>query len=183
MASKPITNRIPRLPRRSVYYLAFCFAGIMCFLLAGLLPNQRQLEELDAEIGRLNQAIERQTRLYPVFQKALQAMQQKEQRLLPFPEKQGYPVSRLGEMPALFQRIAMESGLAYQEAVPDVSSLKKDTDRLRLHIVVKGDFIRFHDFLRRLGTLSYLEQIESILITAEGDRKEYGLQAWVWIQP
>ncbi len=182
MAWKTTSNRIPRLPKRSVQYLAFCFAGILIFFLAGLLPNQHQLATLDKEVERLKQAIQKQVVLYPVFQKALRTMQQREKKILPFPEKKRFPIARLGDLSSVFQNIAMESGLRCHEVVPDVNSLKTDAGHLRIRIVLRGDFIRFHDFLMRLGNLAYLEDIETITINSEGAMKEFGLQLWVWVE-
>ncbi len=182
MPTRPVDNRIPKLPRRTLAYTAFCFAGVLIFFIAGLLPNQHKIFLLDKDIERLHQDMKKQTMLIPVFQKVHQSMQGREKQALAFPKKEEYPIARLGDLPVILQSLAGESEMIFHSAIPDVNMLRNGLGRLRMHLSLGGDFIRFHDFLIHLGKLAYLDQIEAITISTENGVGKFGLQVLFWIE-
>lgn len=182
MTARPVDNRIPKLPRRSIAYMVFCLAGILIFFLAGLLPNQRQITALDREIERLNQELKKQAILFPAFQKVHQTMQRREKQILPFPEKKQLSIERMGDLPSMLQQMAAQSGLIYHKAVPELNTLKSGLGRLRIGLSLGGDLPHFNDFLIRLGNFAYLDEVETITVNSENAVKEFGLQLSFWIE-
>lgn len=183
MATKERERKLPELPRRSLMYIVLCLGGLLCFLTVGILPSQRAIGKLDQEITSLEKQLKEQELLFPVFQKFLSIIQQKREKSLPDPERKKLPREDIANLPDLFRQLGTQSELEYRETIPDINTLEKNSGRLRVSLLLKGDFFALQDFLVRLGTISYLDHIESIDVRSALGGKEYRLKIWLLTEP
>lgn len=166
-------------PRRNIIFFSLCAAGILIFVLLGILPYQRTLAASDRKIQDLRQRIDDQRNYAGLYQFLTKSTQQKDALVLPVPPKARLSRADMGKVPALIRTIAGKSRLNVDSIVPDVKALAPDSKHLSVTAVVSGRLSGFRTFLAGLGEIPYLEQIEEIHIRKIPDSKEYRVKMWL----
>ena len=167
------------LPTQSVIYFLVCGAGVIVFIFLIIIPNQNTSAELDQEIVKLNDQIEQQRILRPVFVSLLDRAKQKNPTVLPATKKGKLERGDISKISELLQDMAGRHDLKIQDIRTDVAEIMNNTGYMLMRIHTTGDFMNFREFLVDLGTIPALDQIEEIKIRAiEGDR-EYKLRIWL----
>ena len=179
MAVNERSNKFPELPRRSLIYIALCLGGLVCFVFVGIVPIHTALNRLDQEITGLNKQLREQEILFPVFQKFLAILQQKGEKALPAPDKNKLSREEIATLPELFRELGKQCTMEYRETIPDINTLKDGSGRLRVSLLMRGDFFSLQDFLVRLGAVSFLDHIESIDIRTAMGSKDFRLKIWL----
>lgn len=182
MAASVLQGKVPGLPRNSAVFIVVCLAGLLGFALFSLLPSQRALNEADARIRQLELALKKQEVLYPAFQRLYKVLTGKKEKQVSLAPDEPLKRSQIGALPSMIADIAAKSGLQYEQAVPDINSLRKQTDRLLVNVALQGDFFRFQEFLSGLGSLPYLDRIDRITIEAGPPVKSFQLRVWVTME-
>jgi hypothetical protein len=172
-------NILAILPTQSVIYFLICGAGVIVFIFLIIIPNQNMSAELDQEIDKLNDRIEQQRILRPVFDSLLERAKVKSTTDLPSTKKEKLTRGDINKISNLLQEMAGRQGLKVHDIKTDASEIMSGTGFMLMRVHVTGDFLKFREFLLDLGTIPSLEQIESIKIRAiEGDR-EYKMRIWL----
>ncbi len=172
-------SRLPKLPKRSFIYLLICIGGVLILFITGIYPNTKIQEELDAQIILLNNELDEQKILFPLFSDLMKTSRAKIENQLPFPGKAKLSRDDIGKIPSIFKETAHKSNLVFIGGIPDVNTLKDDSELLLVNVSVKGDFFGCRNFMVRLGEIPYLEKIETIQITAGRKFKEFKLRVWI----
>ena len=167
------------LPTQSLIYFLICGAGILVFVLLIIIPTQQTSAELDRDIEKLNARINEQRILKPVFDKLLKQVKKKGQTQLPVTQKVKLARGEINKISERLLEIARRYDLQLQDIQTDVNALENNAEYLLMHIHVRGDFIKFRDFLVYLGNIPSLEQIEEIDIRAIENSREYKLKIWL----
>ena len=168
-----------KFPKQSISYLLLSLAGILIFILAGILPNMSTMAELSARIVDTRSLLEEQQALSP-FQKTLQAKTvKKESEVLPLPARGVLEQARINTLPTVFGSAAKASGMSLASAIPNLTALTGDAQSLSVNVVLRGEFMNFRKFLIHLGGIPYVRQIEEIEIQQKPDTKEFKLKIWV----
>jgi hypothetical protein len=178
MAEMKITSYIPR---QSIIYLAFCLAGIIIFILAGILPNIWTMEELKKQAANVQFRLEEKQTLSPIQKSLHDRSMKKESDILPLPEKGKLARTEINTLPITLGTLAKMSGMSMTSAIPNISALTGDASALSVNVVLRGDFINFRKFLIQLGGNSSVQQIEEITLQQKPDGKEFRLKIWVAI--
>jgi hypothetical protein len=167
------------LPTQSLIYFLLCGAGIIVFIILINIPNHQISAGLDGEIEKLNDRIEQQKILRPVFDSLLERAKQKSPTNLPTTKNAELELTDINRVSDVLQELAGRHGLKIQEIRTDVNEMMNGTGYMLIRISATGDFMKFRGFMLDLGTIPSLEQIEELKIRAiEGDR-EYGLRLWL----
>lgn len=172
-------KRTVKFPKQSITYLLLCLTGILIFIFAGILPNNRTMAELSAKIADVQFRLEEQRSLSP-FQKALRdKSEKKESEVLPLPPKGVLAQDKINTLPVTFSAAARMSGMSLVSSIPNLTALTGDAQSLSVNVVLRGDFMNLRKFLIHLGGIPYVRQIEEIIIQQKPDSKEFRLKIWV----
>ena len=170
---------LPKLPLQTVRYIVIWVGGILGFILLAIFPSYRAIIATDRKIEMLQEKIEEQEALYPLFQELLKKSQRQTPSQLPFPKKAKLSREETGEISNFFQGLAQKNNFKVESIVPDVVSLTNGSGYLMLDATLKGGFLFFRRLLLQLGEIPYLEHIESIQIRTVGHDKEFRLKVWI----
>lgn len=162
--------------------MAVCLIGLICFLAVAVVPNQRELSSLDDRIEHLSLELRKQEVLSPVFKKLY--TQFKQRRKEPFPEvkKQPLPQQDIPDITRMLQDAASLSGLRFVAAAPDVNTLKKNSESMRVKFLVEGSFLKLQDLLVQLDTIPYIDRIDGITIESGGVTTTFRLITWFRVE-
>jgi hypothetical protein len=167
------------LPTQSLIYLLICGGGIIVFIFLIIIPNQNMSAELDQEIEKLNDRIEQQRILRPVFDSLLERAKKENPTELPATKKVKLERGDINKVSELLQEMAGRHDIKIQDIRTDAKEIMNNTGYLLMRLQATGDFMKFRDFLVDIGTIPALEQIEEIKIRAIETNREYKLRVWM----
>ena len=169
-------NILSILPTQSIIYCLICGVGIIAFVFLIILPSQKISAELDRDIQKVNDRIEEQRILRPVFESLLKQAKKEEPTKLPAAATFKLASGGINEITDLLREIALRHNLEMKNISTDVAALMKNTRNMMMRINLTGNFMQFRDFLLDLSAISALEQIEEIRIRAIEGTREYDLR-------
>lgn len=167
------------MPTQSLIFFLLCSAGIIIFIFLIIIPNQNMSAELDQEINKLNDRIEQQRILRPVFDSLLERAKKKNPNALPAAKQEKLDRADIQKVSDLLQDMAGHHDLKIKDIRTDVDEIMNNSGFMLLQIDATGDFMKFRDFLVDLGTIPSLEQIEHIDIRAIEKNREFKLRIWM----
>jgi hypothetical protein len=167
------------LPTQSLIYFLICGAGIIVFIFLIIIPTQKAAYELDRDIDNLEERIEEQRILKPVFDSLLTRVKKKNPTALPATKKVKLSRGDISKVSDTLLEMAQRRGLELRDIRTDVNALAEDTGYLQMRLDVTGDLMRFRDFLVDLGSIPSLEKIEEIQIRAIESSREFKLKLWM----
>ena len=172
-------NTLKLIHRRTVIIYLTCLAGLLFFIIAGIIPTQRYSAALDRKTRDLQFQIDEQKSLQPIYQALKAKSQTGTVSVLPTPERNKLSRDLISMVPSTFGRIAKNAAMDTLSVDPDVSSLANQPRYLLVHAVVRGDFFSFRKYLTGLGELPYFERIEEIEIQQNPDIMEFKMKIWL----
>ena len=172
-------NTLKLIHRRTVIIYLTCLAGLLFFIIAGIIPAQRYSAALDRKTRDLQFQIDEQKSLQPIYQSLKAKSQTGTVSVLPTPERNKLSRDLISMVPSTFGRIAKNAAMDTLSVDPDVSSLANQPRYLLVHAVVRGDFFSFRKYLTGLGELPYFERIEEIEIQQNPDIMEFKMKIWL----
>lgn len=164
---------------QSTRYMIICLVGILGFGMLAIFPSSRAIVATDRKIAALQEKIDEQKALYPLFQDLLKRSETELPSRLPFPEKTKLPREDTGDISDFFQDLALKNDFTVESIVPDMVSLTDGSGHLMLDVKLTGMFMNFRRLLLQLEEMPYLEHIETITIQTVGDAKEIRLKLWI----
>ncbi|CAB1061471.1 hypothetical protein D1BOALGB6SA_6244 [Olavius sp. associated proteobacterium Delta 1] len=167
------------LPTQSLIYSLVCGAGVIVFIFLIIVSNQNLSAELDQEIEKLNDRIEQQRILRPVFDSLLERAQQEKPTDLPATKIVKLDPGDISKVSELIQDMAGRHDLKIQNIRTDANEIMNNTGYMLMRVEATGDFMKFRDFLMDLATIPSLEQIEEIKIGAIEASRDYKLRIWM----
>lgn len=167
------------LPTQSLFYCLVCGAGVIVFVFLIIIPSQDISAELDKDIEKINDRIETQRILRPVFDNLLKRAKAEKSTELPSTPKIKLERGDIDNISKLLQEIARRHELKVQDIRTDVAEMMNNSGYMLMHLHLAGDFMKFRDFLVDLGTIPSLEQIEELNIRAIQAGREYKLRIWM----
>jgi hypothetical protein len=169
-------NILSILPTQSIIYCLICGAGLIAFIFMIIIPSQKTSAELDRDIQKVNDRIEEQRILRPVFESLLKRAKKEDPNELPAAPKFKLASGGINEITDFLREIARRNNLEMKDISTDVTALMIDTENMLMQINLTGNFMQFRDFLLDLSAISALEQIEEIKIRAIEGTREYTLR-------
>ena len=171
--------KISKLPTQNIAFFLMCLCLLLFFFLLVIYPQHISLADADLDIKKLQERIEEQKILYPVFKNLLKKAHLKDIEGLPFPKKTKLTRDETGKIVSIFRKITQKSNLTLKEITPNVDALISDSGHLKLNLIVKGEFLDLRNFMLQLGELPYLEHIERIQIRSVQDSKEISFNVFL----
>lgn len=148
------------------------FGGIiLAYLLLIIHPYEKTRTQLDDEIDDLKAQVKEQQVLAPILMDILKRTKIQVPEGLSFPEKTKIARDDTDKIPMVFQDIAQMSNLNLKRFKLDLKSFANDSGLLEVNIVLNGRLFHFQSFLKRLYEVSYVGNIERIIIrTVQGEK-------------
>lgn len=170
-------NILSILPAQSIRYCLICGAGIIAFIFLIIIPSQKTSAELDRQIKKEDERIEKQRILRPVFESLLKRAKQAEADTIEVPGTQEFKTAGVGinEITELLQKIARLHDLELKDINTDVAAMMKNSRKMMMRINLSGNFQNFRMFMLDLSAIPQLEEIEEIKIQAVEGTREYTL--------
>ena len=167
------------LPTQSLINLSLCGAGVILFVIFIIIPNHNIAAEMDQEIKELNDRIEQQRILRPVFESLLERAKTEHSIGLPSIELEKLDRSDLNSISNVIQDMAERNDLKIEDIRTDANEIMDNTGHMAMRLHLSGDFMKFREFLMDIGTIPSLENIEEIIIRAIEGNREYRLKIWL----
>lgn len=172
-------SQISRLPSNSIYYMLICAVLVLAFLLIGIYPSKKSLDNQSEEAARLNDQIEDQKILQPLYKGLLERVRSFDSADSKLPDKGRLAIDQVDQISSIIGGIANKCGFSLVEATPDVKTMSKDSKSLAVRVVMKGEFKSFRKVLLEFAGLSYVEHIEELQIQEGPEGKEFILKLWL----
>lgn len=158
-----------KIPKQSIIYIVICLSVTLIFILWGIMPSQRTLNELSMRIVETRQHIEEQKTLQSVYQALKQGTQKQGvqgqyTRVLPLPEKSASALVQMDQFMEAVKEISRMANVELVTLAPALSSLGGNSKTMIMETAVKGDFTSLRKFLIGLGGLSSVNRIEELQI-------------------
>ena len=169
-------NILSILPTQSIIYCLICGVGIIAFIFMIIIPSRNTSAELDRDIQKVNDQIEEQRILRPVFESLLKQAKKKDPTEMPAAPTFKLAGGGVDEITDLLREIALRNNLEMKDISTDVTALMKNNKNMTMRIDLAGKFMQFRDFLLDLSAISALEKIEAIRIRAIEGTREYDLR-------
>jgi len=163
----------------SFWYIVIYSGIIFLFVLVGIFPLYHYNSNLIENNKKLENQIKEQKELRPVYLTLLKAMQDKNVRVLPNPEKTTIPRVEAGKFQDNVRMIAGSAGLMMVSLKPDLSTSAASSAFLLHNVVLKGEFTNLRKMLIGLGAVPYLDRIEEINIQQNPDSMEFRMKIWI----
>ncbi len=156
----------------NLIYVIICLLGVVVFAMVGIYPNSVAMDTLEADIAELDQKVQAQELLFPVYQKLIKEVTQKIPSKLPLPEKSQRTQKDLGRINDMFSKLAKESDVVFSSASPDAVSYLEDTEHLTMNVNFNGDFFKMRKLLLSVCRLPYLGEIKEMRFeTDQGNKR------------
>jgi len=169
------------MPSFSVFNFFICGTGILAFILIAIFPYHVKLRGLEAQIGRIEERIEEQKNLLPLYVELIEESENAVAVPLSCPPLERLARRDIDRVAADLSAAAQENHILVENISPDVVSLTAPMGHLKVETMMRGPFDHFRNYLLSLGKIPYLERIERIRIRSlEGSEDlEYNLTAWM----
>ena len=156
----------------NLIYVIICLLGVVVFAMVGIYPNSVAMDSLEVDIAELDQKVQTQELLFPVYQKLIKEVTQKIPSKLPLPEKGQKTQNDLGRINDMFSKLAEESDVVFSSASPDAVSYLEDTEHLTMNVNFNGDFFKLRKLLLSVCSLPYLGEINEMRFeTDQGNKR------------
>lgn len=164
--------QIPKYMNRSLLLLLAGAMIILLFALVFIIPSQRAMANLEAEIGVTKFKIETQEKLGPLY-KGLTEKLNKIDKKAALPPTSPIARNKLGGFSGTISELAKKSKLVVLSVYPDTQS----GDSGAVYIAsIRGNFTDFRNFLVELGKLTYLEAVQEIHIHTVSGVREFNIK-------
>ncbi len=161
-----------KLDASNMIYLGVCLVGIIAFFFVGIYPNTHSLRDMDQEIETLNQEVQTQELLFPVYLKLLADLTHKVPTKLTVPQKEKISHNDLGHINEMFTKLAEESDVSFVSAIADASNYLDDMERLSMTATFSGDFFSLRQLILKICRLPYLVSIDEMQIETLENAKQ-----------
>ena len=168
-----------KMPTRNMMLIILLGAGLLAFFLLSIFPNYIAYSNIDSDINQLKNEIERQKILSPIFKDLSEKAQIDEPDNLPFPKTAKLSKDETSKISSVIQKIIRDNEYELESIVTDVSSLMSGYGILKMSIQMQGDFMNLRNIILQLGSLPYLDHIESIQINNHHEINQVRLEIWI----
>jgi hypothetical protein len=171
-------------PERRLFFIVVCLGGILGFYLLSILPHQQAAEQLSLQIDSLQDRIDEQKLLAPMYTRFTQLLgdtQPANLGDLPFPEPERLKPEQVAGIEPLFRHLAEQSRLQVRHVGADLNSMLNETGELKLSLEFSGEFNNLRGFMLKLGELPYLTHVERIDVRRENGAQGLHMEMDIWL--
>jgi len=168
-----------KLPTRNVIVISVLGGGVLLFILLSIFPNYLAYSNINHEISSLQNQIEEQKLLSPIFSDLSAKAKFKDPDNLPFPPRAQLSKNETGNIAAIIQKIIQQNNFYLVSILTDVGGLLEDSGILKISIEMTGDFMNLRNMILQLGALPYLDHIEFVRIDSHSETQQFQLKIWI----
>jgi hypothetical protein len=168
-----------KLPSRNVVVILLLGGGVLLFVLLSIFPNYLAYSNINHEINTLQNQIEEQKLLSPIFSDLTEKTKIQDPEDLPFPQKARLSQNETGNLAAIIQKIIQQNDFNLISILTDVGGLLEDSGTLKVSIEMTGSFMNLRQMILQLGALPYLEHIEFVRIDSHSESQKIQLKIWI----
>ena len=168
-----------KLPTRNIMVIFLFGGGVLFFILLSIFPNYLAYSKIIHEIKTLQNQIEEQKLLSPIFSDLSEKTKFKDPKNLPFPQKDKLSKNETGNISAIIQDIIRQNDYTLISILTDMDGLIEESGTLKVSIEMTGDFMNFRNLILQLGTLPYLDHIEYVRIDSHNNKQLFLLKVWI----
>ncbi|MBW1864856.1 MAG: hypothetical protein JRI64_04300 [Deltaproteobacteria bacterium] len=174
---------ISKLPTKNIVLITLFGGGFLFFVLLSIFPNYIAYSNIENEINILKGRIEEQKILSPIFTELSEKTKFEKPANLPFPKKEKLSKNKTGNISTIIQDIIRQNDFKLDTILTDVGGLMDGSGVLKVSIGMTGDFINLRNMILQLGTLPYLEHIESIRIENTNQKQKVSMRLFIAQEP
>jgi hypothetical protein len=175
-------NIIKLMNRQTLTALAICTAGLVLFVLIGIIPLRKASLKAEADIRAAKAELERQKILHPVYIELEKKKNQLPRLALPFPDPQPVKREEVKLLQEELRDIAIQNGMEPVSIVPDISTMRRNSERMLIVVDLKGDWMSLRDFLVQLGNMPGFDFLGKVTVKSEEEGKRFTLQIWAALE-
>jgi len=155
--------------------------AIALFVGVAIVPTFFYMADTEREIEQVKIELERQQKLFPIFVRLLKASREKSPELLPLPATTKLSRGNTGQATGMLRELAADSNLEVETISPDMQTILKGSQFLKVKAVFQGGIWEFRDLLVKLGGVPYLQHVDDIkLQTMEASHQlRFSLTLWL----
>lgn len=168
-----------KLPTRNIMVIFLFGGGVLFFILLSIFPNYLAYSNIIHEIKTLQNQIEEQKLLSPIFSDLSEKTKFKDPKNLPFPQKDKLSKNETGNISAIIQDIIRQNDYTLISILTDMDGLIEESGTLKVSIEMTGDFMNLRNLILQLGTLPYLDHIEYVRIDSHNNKQLFLLKVWI----
>jgi len=168
-----------KLPTRNIMVIFLFGGGVLFFILLSIFPNYLAYSNINHEIKTLQNQIEEQKLLSPIFSDLSEKTKFKDPKNLPFPQKDKLSKNETGNISAIIQNIIRQNDYTLISILTDMDGLIEESGTLKVSIEMTGNFMNLRNLILQLGTLPYLDHIEYVHIDSHSDKQLFLLKVWI----
>lgn len=169
------------IPVRSMIYLLISTLVLAAVIFLVIYPYYKSLDKLDMEIASIEQHIETQKVLLPLYMELVKKSGASVPDKFTIPERKTLPKNNIDLIPSIFKGVARKSHIKIVSVSPDFTTLSRGQTSILINATVRGDFFSFRNFLIELGKVPYVRQIEEIEIQQRAIDKEFKMKLWLGV--
>lgn len=170
------------MPVRSLWYGALCLAGILVFIVGGIVPAHRFAVRLQSDTTRLKREVTEQEALLPVYQTLNRMMLVDMPQSFLSPAQGRLPQASISDIPSILSSMARECDVEAVSVVPQVQSIAGGQGFLLVDSAFSGDLDGFRKLFMKLGSLPYVRHVEELGLAKTAQRKDLKLKIWLAIE-
>ena len=167
------------VPTQGLLKLVIFGGGIALFVLVAIVPVKKESKALDFQIENLQNRIEEQRALMPIYETLLKKTQMEPPEGIELIEKKALNRGQTEQVVDTFTQMAESSRLKLVNFSPSIETILGKSNHLEVDITLQGEFIDMHPFLLDLCQLPYLSQLKSFQIESEKDLRQLRLRVWL----
>lgn len=173
-----INNIIKKIPAKSLGYILIC-GGILFVVIMGILQFYRYNSNRFLAVKKVQNQIDEQKELRPVYLAILKDMDNKQVYMLPNPVKTKLSRKETDKFQDVFRAVATKSGMKIIYFVPDVNNAANSSQNMPYNVTVKGELTNLRQLLIGLGAVPYIDKIDEMHIKQHSDSMEFKLKIWI----
>ena len=167
------------LPTRNIFVILVFGGGMLLVVLLAIFPNYISYTDTVHEISFLEDKIEEQKILSPIFEDLSKKAQFQNPGSLPFPQPEKLSRDDTGKITPIIREVVDANNFKLEDIDTDIESLMTASGHLRMSIALTGEFHNLRELLLDLGSLPYLEHVEKIQINNFGAKNKINLTIWI----
>jgi len=170
------------IPPQIVVKLTACVMALAVFVLLGILPQQRGIENVRRQIGAADLAMQRHNALAPTYAKLKATLAKGLPQVIPPVNELHLTQDRITEIPAILSGMAADKGVRAESVVPDPASIAKGGHNVSVDCSFRGPLKDLEALLLELGALSCLTHVEHITVREDHAEANLQLKAWMALE-
>jgi hypothetical protein len=167
------------VPTQALMKLVIFGGGIVLFVLLAILPARKESAALDFQIENLENRIEEQRILTPIYESLLKKTQREPAEDIKAIEKKSINRGETEQVVDWFTEMAKASRLKLVNFSPSIETILGNSDHLEIDMTLQGEFINMHPFLLEVCEMPYLKQLKSFQIESDKDIRQIQLRVWL----